>query len=430
MLDLMRNKLYTISSNYGHKIGLDLPYFVKNGFWMFLRLIINSSLMVVLYIVLSRFFSQEMFGQYQFILSIISIAYIFSIPGLNDSLLRSVARKCDGDYRFAVRKSFLGSSVGSIVLFLIGTYYFYSLNRSLGISLMISSIFLPFFYAPNTWAWFLLGKHQFNVLARFSIVQMTLNTSCTIVVIFLARNNLILLTTTYLASYTFFNCFFYYKSLRYIENNKKDAAFLKYGWFLTKIHFSGIIANNVDKIIVALLLGPTNLAIYTVMTLIVFRMKDLFKSTMVLFFPKMSTLNESFLEITILHKKKFYVLLAGLIGMSIVYYLSIPFVNEWMFTEKYSQYSYISQIFTITFFLSAPVSFLGYYINATKNEFAIILTNPIFYTIQLILTVCFILRWGLLGAAVALNLSMLIMLFFYIYGIVKKEGIKNKKSHA
>lgn len=420
--------MHVLLEKYGHKIGLDLPYFIKNGLWMFLRLFVSSILTLLLYIAFSRFSSQEVFGQYQFVLSVLSIVYFFSIPGLNTSLLRSVARGCDGDYQFAVKKSFLGSLLGTPILFLVGVYCFFYLSHPLGISLMISSVFFPFFYAPNTWEWFLLGKHRFNTTVRFSLIQMAWNTIITILVILLSNNNLVFIIISYLISYTFFNCFYYYKSLKYIRNNKRDDDFLRYGWFLTKIYFSGIIANNIDKILIGILLGPADLAIYTVMTLVVFRMKDTFKSAMTLFFPKMSTLNTSFSDIIKQHKYKICFLLLGLCGLSIVYYISIPFINELLFTKKYSQYSRISQIFTITFFLSAPASALGYYINATKNEFAIILTNPVFYIIQIITNIYFVSTLGLLGTAIALNLSMIILIVFYIYGITKKERalLKNK----
>jgi O-antigen/teichoic acid export membrane protein len=417
----LENKIYNLSKKYGKKLGFDLPYFIKNGFWTFLRLLINSILALTLYIFFTRFSSQEVFGQYQFVLSIIAVIYIFSIPGLNTSLLRSVARGYDGDYKFAVKKSFLSSLLGVPVLFIIGVCYYYFSSHSLGISLMISSIFFPFFYAPNTWEWFLQGKHQFNALMRFSVIQTAWNTIATILVILMAKNNLIFIIIIYLISYTFFNCFYYHRSLKYIENNKKDEKFLEYGWFLTKINISGIIANNIDKILVGILLGPANLAIYAVMTFVVFRVRDAFKSAMALFFPKMSTLKDDFSGILRLHKYKLLLFLLGLTVLSSLYYAGISFINNLMFTEKYSQYSYISQIFTVTFFLSIPVSILGYYVNATKNEFAIILTNPVFYAMQIIINIFFIMKFGLLGAAIGLNLSMIILIPLYVYSIAKKE---------
>jgi len=430
MILKIQSKIFDISQKYGRKIGLDLPYFVKNGFWMALRIAAKTFFGVILYMALARFVSQEIFGQYQFIISIFAIVYVFSHPGLNTSLLRSAARGYDGDYRLAVKKSFRTSFLGVPVILLLGAYYYFSGQRGLGISLMISSAFFPFFYAPNTWEWFLQGKHKFNVLMRYSAVQSFINVAATILVIFLKNGNLIWIMTVYLVSYVFFNGLYYLKSLKYIENNKKDPDFLSYGRFLTKINILSVISNNADKILVGMLLGPINLAIYTIISLIATKFKDIIKSFMAMFFPKMTTLKINFSEFMKLHKNKLVILLFSFLALSIVYYAAIPFVNKIMFTDKYFEFSNISRLFSITIFLSIPIGVLGYYINARKNEFAIMLTNPVFNIIRILLNIYFIWNFKLLGAAIAFNVSMILWVGLHLYGIFHEEnsasGIKSK----
>jgi O-antigen/teichoic acid export membrane protein len=171
----LQSKIYLWSREYGQKIGLDLPYFIKNGSWMALKQAVELITAIAPLVVFSRLVDPAIFGEYQYFLSILAIMSIVSLPGLNVSVLRSVSRGYDGDYQKAVRMSFLWSLIGVPSLFLLGVYYFLVDRSGLGISLMISSIFFPFFYAPNTWNYFLQGKEKYNILLRFFSVQAAFN---------------------------------------------------------------------------------------------------------------------------------------------------------------------------------------------------------------------------------------------------------------
>ena len=83
--------------------------------------------------------TREVFGEYQFVLSVLAIISILSIPGLNISLIRSVARGYEGDYKKVVKVSFKWSLLGVPVLLMVGSYYYLHQRQLLGIALMISS---------------------------------------------------------------------------------------------------------------------------------------------------------------------------------------------------------------------------------------------------------------------------------------------------
>ena len=426
MFHALENKIYIISKKYGQKLGLDLPYFVKNGFWVFLRQGIGAVCGLALSIAFARLAAQEVFGQYQFILSVLSIVSIFSVPGLNTSLTRSVARGFDGDYKKVVRISFLWSLLGIPALFLLGGYYYLYQNHSLGIALMFSSVFFPFFYAPNTWDAFLQGKSKFDISTKYSLIQAIINSLATISIIFFFRNNLFIIMITYFVSYTFFNGYYYLISLKYVENKKKSVDTINYGWFLTKINFLGIVAANIDSILVGILLGPVNLAIYSIVSLVAIKVKDLTKSVGVLFIPKIAKAETSLSNLLKPHKLKILTVFLFAAVFSFLYYFFIFDVNRILFSDKYASYSYLSKIFSVTVFLSTFLSFLSYYSSAKKNKFVIKITNPVFYTTKIIINVFFIYKFGLIGAVVAFNISTILWFILFVSGILYTE--KNRIS--
>lgn len=286
MIKKVHNKIYLISKSMGEKFGLDLPYFVKNGFWVLFRQGIASVGGLLLSVAFARLATQEVFGQYQFILSILSIASILSVPGLNTSIIQSVAKGCDGDYKKVVKTSFLWSLLGIPILLIVGGYYYIYQNHSLGIALMISSIFFPFFYAPNTWDSFLQGKSRFDISAKYSSIQSLINTVATIGIIFFYRNNLIAIVTAYLISFTFFNGYYYFKSLKYVKNEKSDKETIRYGWFLTRIGMLNLVSSNLDKIVVGIFLSQAQLAIYSVGILFSKQIQNVTKSALWIVAPK------------------------------------------------------------------------------------------------------------------------------------------------
>jgi len=422
MTHALQNKIYTISKKYGQRLGFDLPYFVKNGFWVSLRQGVGSICSLALSIAFARLATQEVFGQYQFVLSVLSIVSILSIPGLNVAIAQSVARGYDGDYKKAVKISFLWSLLGVPTLLVIGGYYYIFQSHSLGITLMISSMFFPFFYAPNTWDAFLQGKSRFDISTKYSLIQAILNMLATIGIIFFNANNLIPITVVYFISYTFFNGYYYFKSLKYIENGRSDEDTLKYGWFLTKISVAGVIAENVDKIIIGILISPAAVAVYYVISAVPLKIKDGLKPFYNLFFPKLS--QDSFSIKEFLGRKKRFIFLAGLLllGIAGIFYLFIGKINYLLFGNSYVDFYKYSKWYAIMIFFMTPVNFLGKYVFAKKETQTLRLLNVFYPFLKITVTGAFIYLWGIAGAVLASNVNMAVYFLIYLIALISNRG--------
>ncbi len=405
----------------GEKLGIDLAYFVKNGTWVMVRQIVSIVTGLLLSVAFARLVTQEVFGQYQLLLSLLSFVSILSIPGLNVSLVRSVAKGYDGDYRKAVRVSFFWSMLGIPILLMLGGYYYIYDSQALGVALMIAAAFFPLLYAPNTWDSFLQGKGRFDIAAQYSIVQMVVNAIAIGAVIAISRDRLVAIVVTYLVSYTFFNVYYFVRSLRYVAHAKESDDMIEYGWFLTKINVLGLLAGNIDKVLVGTLLGPRELAVYTIVSVIAIKVKDVLKVLNSLLLPKIAQQSMA-LGAIIRQHWKVIVATYSIIGFfAYVYYLTIPWINAMLFSNAYATFSYLSQIFTLTIIVAMPLSFLGYYNAAKKHKRSILFSNALFYLIKIGLSVVLIGLYGVLGAVVAFNLSMVVWLLLYVISTTFSE---------
>lgn len=364
--------------------------------------------------VFSRLSSKEVLGQFQFVLSIFAFVSIISITGLNTSVIHSVSRGYEGSYKDAVKISFKWSILGLLTITFLGAYYLTTGQIYLGKAFILGSLFFPLFYAFNTWKAYYQGKSEFKLLTRNNILQNWTAIILTSIVIFFNGKSLIPILLVYLGSIGFSNLYFYLRSVRNLKTNSKDSDTIKYGWFLTYVEAWVILGDNIDKIAVGALLGPENLAVYTIISLIPTNTKGIFKSFSSIFFPKLARLKESFSEMIVFHRKNIIYASIILALISFFYYLLIIPVSFLLFSEKYGEFYWLSRIYIILIFLSVPLSFLSYNIKAKKDKTAIIITGPVFNIIKTVITVAFILKYKLLGAIIGYNLSAIIGFLLYL----------------
>ncbi|PCI21344.1 hypothetical protein COB64_00475 [Candidatus Wolfebacteria bacterium] len=390
-----------------------------HGIWMTIRQVIVLGSGLALSIAFARLATQEVFGQYQLILSILSVVSIVSIPGLNMSILGSTARGFEGSFTRAVRTSFLWSLIGIPVLLAVGGYYYIYENPTVGLAFMALSLFFPFLYAPNTWDSFLQGKERFDVASRYSSIQALINAATIIAILFLFKDNLLLIVVAYALTLAFFNIVWYKKSLRYVENKNEDKETIPYGWFVTKIQILSLIAGNLDKVLIGIFIGPVQLAVYAIG--INFSKKILYfvKSLLGVATPTISKKNTVSMK---LYSKIF--ILATIFAGAL--FLFMPVLIPFLFSNKYVDSILLSQL---------VVAFLPFYILNIlyKNHFLLYLKNKrilfyesiIFPITKILLMIPLIYFFGIIGLAFLIGFqNILNMAVLYLLHKKNKQVVK------
>jgi len=409
-------------NEYSRRYQIDLAYAIKNEFWVYFRLGVSLLIGLGVAIAFARLAPKEVFGQYTFILAILAIISLFSIPGLNSAVLRSTARGNEGNYEKAVKTSFLWSLLGIPALLGLGAYYYYFDSAVIGFGFMVCSVFFPFIYAPNTWDSFLIGKKRFDLRAKWGIIQSAINAVAIVAVLFLNAQNLVLILIAQLVSSSCVACWLYFRSLKYIENQVADGECQKYGYFLTTTNIVGTIANNIDKILIGVLLGTQDLALYAIAIVIPVKIKDLLKSAWTPFSPKISEQEISIGEVA--GKLRGLILPIAVVIMlsSLLYWLFVDEVVLWLFSAKYVEAGGYARLLLFMVLLSVPAAFLGTFSIAQKKTRSLVLGYHIYPAVKLAIMAGFIYQWGIWGAVWGLNVSMLLQMLLIWAGIVSEEG--------
>lgn len=412
----LKNKIRWLNK----KFHLDFFYLFKNSFWITLDQSINIITGIIISIAFARFTSKETLGNYSFLLSIIAMLSILSIPGLNTSTLRSFSKGFDGVYKKSARLSFVWSLLGIPILIFIGGYYYFFDNKLIGIILFITSIFFPFLYAPQKWSPLLQGKKKFNSLVKYSIISVTTNTIFVTIAIFIEKGNLIPIFIVYLIINSFFNCFYYLKSKKFLRNNKEDKNWKKSGFQLSFVNFVSFIYDYADKILVGILMGPVDLAIYTIAVSLIIRMRSFLKSILTIIYPKI--FDKKNIDLKKITKSILIKIFTGASIISFITALIMPYLIKILYSTKYNESIIYAQIYLITIPLAVIFYFLSTVFIALEKEKIIIILRVISVIINVLLYFILIPLLGILGAILASIIYFVITDASYLFYLFKKEN--------
>ena len=69
--------------------------------------------------------TKEVYGQYQFVLSVLSLASVAALPGMRPAIVRAVAKGFDSTYKAALKLIFKRSLLGSVGILIFTIYGLY-----------------------------------------------------------------------------------------------------------------------------------------------------------------------------------------------------------------------------------------------------------------------------------------------------------------
>ena len=203
----IKQKIYNLLRWSEKYTKTDMVYLAKGGFWLTLRQVASIILSLLLVIAFTNYLSKEVYGTYNFVLSLAKILAIFTLTGMSTSIVQSVARGYEGSFLPALKTKLRWGTLSILASLGLSGYYFLQENTILAICFLISACFLPLINSFNLYGFFLNGQKKFDVQAKYSIITQIISTTSLIAVLFFTKN-LFLLIFTYFFSYTILHFIF------------------------------------------------------------------------------------------------------------------------------------------------------------------------------------------------------------------------------
>jgi len=388
-------------------LGTDTRYLMRGSFWLVIGSMAGMLIGLLLSMTYARYLPKETYGSYRYVLSIISLVGIFSLPSFGATITRSSARGFDGTFRKLSRIMFFSSFGISIVCVGAATFFFFRDQKELTLALAIAALFIPFVEGLGSWRAYLDGKKQFRNKSVYNITtQIVYGLLMAAAVIssyalgFGLALTLTLLVGTYMLTHALPNVYFYFRTLRIIPPHApEEPGSIRHALHLSVSSVPATFATYIDGVLLYHFLGPSALAIYSFAILLPEQVKALLATYINVSLPKLATQTAD-TNAQALAKKTLpgKILKASLLSAVIIggYIIVAPFAYQILF-PAYMESAPYSQIFALSLLLF-PFSIFGPFIQMEGNVWKIYLESVTGPFIQIILLLILIPQFGIWGA--------------------------------
>lgn len=380
----------------GEYLGLDLKYFVTNQLILSVATAVSALSGFLLSVLLARFVDKTTFGQYSLVLSIVTTLGFTGIYGLRSILPFEISKGREGFYSQAVKYSLFGSLAGSLFLIGCGLYYLKPDKPELFTSFLAAAVLFPFTNSFVFYQGVLTAKNMFVKQSLFSIIKSIIPTIAVAVVV-LTKPVAFWLVTVGLLFQALVDLVFTKKTLSSMKNNKKSPEGLRYGLRLSGIWLLPMATANLDKILIAKVLGFEALAVYTFATLIPQQITNFLKNFQPLAIYKIGGMEKSQIKKDL--PRKSLHLLFFIFPVIVLYVLVSPFIFKFFYPTYLESIPY-SQIYAFGI-LGFPTTILTqsfHRLRQFRNTFKFTIFTVF---VKLAVIYIFVINFGLFGAALA-----------------------------
>jgi len=384
----------------GKYLQLDLYYYIKNFLYLVTARFGTDLARFALSIAFARLVTRDIYGQWNFILAIVGICVIFTLPGMGTAITQSVSTGHDGVLVQGTKQRFKWSVLGTFVVMGIGLYYWFSGEVVTGKSLFIASLFFPFYHNFINYISFFSGKKQFDKVAKYELITQVTSVLVTIGVIYFSRN-LILIVAVYLLSFSILRGYFFRLAYQNMENRSDDPSAISFGRHLTVTTIPTSIRQHYDRIIIALFLSFPELAIYAIALGFADIIYSLSSIIATLILPKLSQMDEAtaYREV----KKRWPLLVLGFGIICGILIALCPYIIPFFYSSKYMDAVFYAQILLISVIIAAPVPIINKALLPSQKKIKDLYKLRIYSAlIEIVLLTVLTLKFGLLGAVIAL----------------------------
>lgn len=388
-------------------LGIDLRYVLGGGSWLSIGKIFGSLIAFFLSVAYARYLPKSVYGDYRYILSALSIAGIFALPGMATAITRGIARGYEGTFRTGGQIIFFSSFGITLVGFTLAAGLFFHGNNSLAWGFIIASLIVPFVEGLGNWRGYYDGKSAFKEKTILNLYDqlfyaLSMFLAIGIIVLFKTRGpaSLLVLLSAYSLGEGIPNTFFFLKTLKKVpKSSPAEPESVRYGLHLSLMNIPATVANYLDAILLHSFIGPSALAIYSFAIALPEQLKAYSAITADVAFPKLSLQTaeregSEYIKKTL--GKKIFRSTIITFFITALYIVAAPTIYK-IFFPTYTKSIILSQVFALSLVLF-PLSIYNTALKAEGNIKKVYIYNIAAPIIQIVALFALIPSYGLWGA--------------------------------
>lgn len=386
-----------LSGRVGSYANQDVRYLLQSGFWLNMGTILNLAFSFGLSIVFANFLPKEVYGTYQYLLSILSLLASFTLSGVNSAIIRSVARGYDGSLRASIRPQLMWSLPATALAMLAAAYYALQGNLGLALGLLGMGLAVPIITTFNSYSAFLIGKKAFRAQFFYSTLSNLAYYVCIILAAIYMPTALPLFIVNIAISALCAYIAYRHTVKTFKPEGSSEPDLLAYGGHLSFLNLLGTVAGQLDNLLVFHFLGPVELAVYSIATLIPEKLSGLLKNMTTSVITRFA--EQSLDEIRGSLTRIALIFGAAILAGTAIYALVLPYFFAFFYPRYLDSVPY-SQVFALTLVVAVG-NLIGTVLLAHQRIKGLYVLNTAMPILQIVLQVVGILAGGLWGLVIA-----------------------------
>jgi O-antigen/teichoic acid export membrane protein len=412
----------------GKRFGIDAHYFAKGSMLVLIGHAVSILRGIITGYLVARLFEKEIYGQYQFMLSIVGMLSLFGLAGLGNPVARAWARGESFSLRRITMVQLKVCLIGSAILLCCIPFLEHYHRQELWPFFLAAAVLFPLPpIAMVHFGGYTIGKARFDISLKATLVWSVIMTVATLGVILFSRSALLLLIIG--MSVPSLVYVYYSRNIRALPMKGEDTtdAILSYGWKLTWATLPMDLVWYVDKLLISHFFGLAQLATFSVALLIPEQLKQLLKQFFPLSFAKQAAGNDTQER----RRKLIKIVLTGTgifaVGIA-TYILLTPFFIPWLFPQYDARELVILTSLAAASLVTIPGTLLTQYLEARGMVREIKFSNLSAAGVFLASLFILIPSYGVMGAVIARGVlrftGMGFSLWFVMNAPIKQNTLK------
>jgi O-antigen/teichoic acid export membrane protein len=401
----------------------DLRYVVRGGTWLTLSNLANSLTAFFSSIAFAYFVPKDTFGMYQYVLAVVGILTIATLPKVNDAVSRAVSRGSEAEFYKGLQLRLRWGAFASLGSVGVAGYYALVHNLPLAGAFCITALFVWFFDAEGMYITYLKAKRLFREATYYKAAARIIALGAMVLVIWYTQNLLLILFAYFAIQSSLRMISHTVVTRQYPPNTQEDPETLPYGKQLSLLATFKTVVLQFDKLLVFHYLGATELAVYFFVTAPVDQVRAVLSALADLASPKFSKTAGTVLRATLL-PKIIRLELAVVLPITAGYILLIPYVFPLVF-PAYAAHVPFTQLYALSL-IFFPALLLSTALVAQKRKRELWVSRLLNPLVRLMILIPAVHWWGLsgiiAGVVVASGADFCINLGAFLWARVEEKG--------
>jgi len=406
----IKEKIYQFLRWLQNYTKTDMVYVVEGSFWWLFGRVFSFLAGFLILLAFARFTTKEVYGTYQYIISMSAMLSLVLLPGLDTALIRSVAQRKERTFFLCEKEKLKFGIFAFLTFFAISLWYFLHKNLELALSFLFAGVFLPFLSIFSLYLAFWQGRKRFDLQNKYFVAH-NLLAALILILFIIFKPKITFIIFGYFFAFTFSTFLFWLLTRKEINKaSEEDREAIPYGKHLTIMAIPGSISAQIDNVILWQFIGPVQVAIYAYALRLVERISELIPFS-ALALPKMAERNLREIKRSIFDK--FLKLFWFSIPFTILYILFCPTFFK-VFFPIYQESIIFSQVLALILVLS-PFSFLAttFLAQAKKRELYFLNFAP--QILKIVLFFILIPIFGIWGGVYSILISQIFFSVLTLY---------------